>query len=99
MTAFFVTLSNPFIILLFIGLYARFSFVLPEAFLYEQSIGYFAIVGGALAWWFVITYLVDKLRAKFDLRGIRILNRVIGVVVMLASVVSAVFTLIGKTLY
>lgn len=98
-TAFFVTLSNPFIILLFIGLYARFSFVLPEAFLYEQSIGYFAIVGGALAWWFVITYLVDKLRAKFDLRGIRILNRVIGVVVMLASVVSAVFTLIGKTLY
>ena len=98
-TAFFVTLSNPFIILLFIGLYARFSFVLPERFFYEQSIGYLAIVLGALTWWFVITYLVNKLRAKFNLRGIRILNRVIGVVVMIASVVSAIFTLIGKTLY
>lgn len=98
-TAFFVTLSNPFIILLFIGLFARFSFVLPERFLYEQSIGYLAIVGGAITWWFLITYLVNKLRTRFDLRGIWILNRIIGVVVMLASVISAIFTLIGKTLY
>ncbi|MBR5804484.1 MAG: LysE family translocator [Bacteroidaceae bacterium] len=98
-TAFFVTLSNPFIILLFIGLFARFSFVLPERFLYEQSIGYLAILGGAITWWFAITYLVNKLRTRFDLRGIWLLNRVIGVVVMLASVISAIFTLIGKTLY
>ena len=28
-TAFFVTLSNPLIIFLFIGLFARFSFVMP----------------------------------------------------------------------
>ena len=98
-TAFFVTLSNPFIILLFIGLFARFSFVLPERFFYEQSIGYLAIVGGAITWWFLITYLVNKLRTRFDLRGIWILNRIIGVVVMIASVVSAIFTLIGKTLY
>ena len=90
-TAFFVTLSNPFIILLFIGLFAR--------FFYEQSIGYLAIVGGAITWWFLITYLVNKLRTRFDLRGIWILNRIIGVVVMIASVVSAIFTLIGKTLY
>ena len=98
-TAFFVTLSNPFIILLFFGLFARFSFVLPERFFYEQSIGYLAIVGGAITWWFLITYLVNKLRTRFDLRGIWILNRIIGVVVMIASVVSAIFTLIGKTLY
>ena len=98
-TAFFVTLSNPFIILLFIGLFARFSFVLPERFFYEQSIGFLAIVGGAITWWFLITYLVNKLRTRFDLRGIWILNRIIGVVVMIASVVSAIFTLIGKTLY
>ena len=30
MTAFFVTLSNPLIIFLFIGLFARFSFVIPN---------------------------------------------------------------------
>lgn len=98
-TAFFVTLSNPFIILLFIGLFARFSFVFPDEFAYEQSLGYLAIVAGALSWWFMITYLVDKLRARFDLRGIWILNRIIGVIVMLASVISAIFTLFGKTLY
>lgn len=98
-TAFLVTLSNPFIILLFIGLFARFSFVFPDKYFYEQTLGYLAIVAGALCWWFAITYLVNKLRARFDLRGIWILNRIIGVVVMLASVASAIFTLFGKTLY
>lgn len=98
-TAFFVTLSNPLIIFLFIGLFARFSFVLPEARIYEQSVGYLAIVGGALLWWFVITWLVNKLRSQFDLRGIWILNRIIGIVVMIFSVVGIVYTLIGKSLY
>lgn len=98
-TAFFVTLSNPLIIFLFIGLFARFSFVLPEARIYEQGVGYLAIVGGALLWWFVITWLVNKLRSQFDLRGIWILNRIIGVVVMIFSVVGVVYTLIGKSLY
>lgn len=98
-TAFFVTLSNPFIILLFIGLFARFSFVFPDEFAYEQTVGYLAIIAGAVCWWFLITYLVNKLRTRFDLRGIWILNRIIGAVVMLFSVVGFVYTLIGKSLY
>ena len=98
-TAFFVTFSNPLIIFLFIGLFARFSFVLPEVELYEQTSGYFGITIGAITWWFVITYLVNKLRAQFDLRGIWILNRIIGVVVMIVAIVGVVLTLTGKSIY
>ena len=99
-TAFFVTLSNPLIIFLFIGLFARFSFVLPDDSLKGiQLVGYLAIVLGALCWWFGITYFVNKVRTRFNVRGIWILNRVIGSVVMLASVFSLVYTLLGKTLY
>lgn len=97
-TAFFVTFSNPLIIFLFIGLFARFSFVLSDVQLYEQSVGYIAIVAGALLWWFLITYLVDKLRTRFDIRGIWMLNRIIGTVVMVVSLVSAVLTLKGVSL-
>ena len=99
LTAFLVTLSNPLIIFLVIGLFARFSFVMPGSAIGFQQVGYWAIVLGALLWWFGITYLVNKVRARFNVRGIWILNRIIGGVVMLASVMSLVYTILGKTLY
>lgn len=51
-TAFAVTLSNPLIIFLFIGLFARFAFVQPGVLVFEEITGYLAIALGALAWWF-----------------------------------------------
>lgn len=98
-TAFFVTLSNPLIIFLFIGLFARFAFVEPGVLVFEQITGYLAIALGALAWWFGITFFVNKVRAKFNLRGIWILNRVIGSIVMIASVIGLVYTLLGESFY
>ena len=95
-TAFFVTLSNPLIIFLFIGLFARFSFVMPGSPIGFQLVGYLAIVLGALLWWFGITYFVNKVRTRFNLRGIWILNRVIGIVVMLISVAGFIYTILGK---
>ena len=99
MTAFFVTLSNPLIIFLFIGLFARFSFVMPGSAIGFQLVGYLAIIIGALLWWLGITYSVNKVRTRFNVRGIWMLNRIIGSVVMLASVISLVYTILGKTLY
>ena len=98
-TAFLVTLSNPLIIFLFIGLFARFSFVMPGSPVGFQLVGFLAIILGAILWWFGITYSVNKVRTRFNLRGIWMLNRVIGSVVMLMSVVSFVYTILGKTLY
>ncbi len=98
-TAFFVTISNPLIIFLFIGLFARFSFVMPGSPLGFQLVGYLAIILGALLWWFGITYSVNKVRTQFNLRGIWMLNRIIGVVVMLSSVVGLIYTILGKTMY
>ena len=98
-TAFFVTLSNPLIIFLFIGLFARFAFVQPGVLVFEEITGYLAIAIGALTWWLGITYFVNKVRTKFNLRGIWILNRVVGSIVMLVSLAGLIFTLLGESLY
>ncbi|WP_321436131.1 LysE family transporter [uncultured Bacteroides sp.] len=98
-TAFAVTLSNPLIIFLFIGLFARFTFVAPQIHLYEQIIGYLAIALGAFTWWFALTFFVSKLRTRFNVRGIWVINRVIGGVVIVVSVLGLIFTLLGKALY
>lgn len=98
-TAFLVTLSNPLIIFLFIGLFARFSFVEPGELVSETLTGYLSIVAGALLWWFCITWFVDKVRNRFNLHGILYLNRIIGGIVMAVSVLGFIFTLLGESLY
>lgn len=98
-TAFFVTLSNPLIIFLFIGLFARFAFVGQGVLLFEAFAGYLAIAVGALAWWLGITYFVNKVRRQFNLRGIWILNRIIGSIVAVVAVLGLVFTLMGESIY
>ena len=85
-TAFLVTLSNPLIIFLFIFLFAQFAFVVPNRPI-EMSVGYASIVGGALLWWYGLSWLIDKVRGKFDDTGILIINRVVGCIVIIFSVI------------
>lgn len=98
-TAFFVTLSNPLIIFLFIGLFARFAFMQPGILLFETITGYLGIFAGALSWWFGLTYFVNKVRTQFNVRGIWLLNRIIGAIVVVASLVVLYYTLRGDSIY
>lgn len=85
-TAFLVTFSNPLIIFLFIALYAQFAFVLPDH-PFEMIVGFLSIVGGALLWWWGLTWLVDKIRTNFNQQAIRLINQMIGVAVIIGSII------------
>jgi len=85
-TAFWVTLLNPLIVFLFMAAFAQLNFVIPDRPL-EMSIGYLSILGGALLWWFGLTWLIDLIREKFDTNGIFIINKSIGTVVIVISLV------------
>lgn len=85
-TAFLVTLSNPLIIFLFIFLFAQFAFVVNDR-PFEMTIGYISIIIGAMLWWFGLTWLIDKVRGKFDNYGIVLINRVVGCIVVIFSVI------------
>lgn len=97
-TSFLVTLSNPLIIFLFIALFNMFTFVIPGNW-YGQCVGYVSIVAGALLWWVGLTYVITRMKRNFGLRGIMRLNRTIGSLVLLVSVVYAVMTLFHLSLY
>ena len=85
-TAFLVTFSNPLIIFLFMGCFAQFAFVVPNHPL-EMFFGYLSIVFGALLWWYGLTWVIDKVRTIFDTTGIIIINKVIGSVVIIFSLI------------
>lgn len=93
-TAFLVTFSNPLIIFLFIALFARFAFVVPNHPV-EQVIGYLSMFCGAMLWWLGLSYLIDKIRTHFNVRYIKILNLTVGGIVILASLFGFVFTILG----
>lgn len=99
LTAFMLTLSNPLIIFLFIGLFARFGFLASNVNLFEHVTGYVGIATGAILWWFIITYAVNKVRKHFDVRGIWVINRIIGAIVVIVSVVALALTFTGKSIY
>src|SRR5574344_62468 len=85
-TGFLVTFSNPVIIFLFMALFAQFAFVVPNH-PFEKCVGYLSILAGALLWWLGLTYLINKVRNRFDSRGLLLIGRVVGIIVILASVV------------
>ena len=97
-TSFLVTLSNPLIIFLFIALFNMFTFVIPGNW-FGQCVGYASIVGGAMLWWLGLTYVINRMRKNFGLRGITRLNRTIGSIVLAASVIYAFLTIFRLSLY
>jgi threonine/homoserine/homoserine lactone efflux protein len=85
-SAFFLTLSNPLIIFLYIALFARFNFIVPGEKLFSTSLGLLGILVGALSWWLLITFLFGKLRKVMNLRSLWIMNRIVGMLIILLSV-------------
>lgn len=92
-TGFLITLSNPLIMLLFLALFARFDFVIPDH-LWEQTVGYVAIFAGALLWWMCLSSALVKVGAKVQMETMGMLNRLLGALVMAVSVVGLVLTLL-----
>ena len=97
-SAFGLTISNPLIIFLLIALFNMFTFVIPGNWL-GIALGYASIVGGAMFWWWGLTYVITRMKSKFDLHGILLLNRTIGTIVLSVAVIYAAMTIFNLSPY
>ncbi len=95
MNGFLFTFSNPLIIFLIIGLFARFNFLLPEIKFYHYLTGFVFILVGALIWWYVVTLFVSKVRAHFNLRSMWLINKIIGSIIMVFAVFGIITAISG----
>ena len=91
-TGFAITISNPLIVFLFLALFARVGFVVPDHPL-EQAFGYLGVVAGAVVWWLCLTTAMSKLGSRFEMNTISLLNRLLGLLVMVGSCVGFFYTL------
>lgn len=95
-SGFLITVSNPLIILLFVALFGQFTFILVGN-PFALTMGYISIMFGALAWWFGLTWVLNKVRSRFNPNVIWWINRIIGIVVMIVSALIVVYALTGHS--
>lgn len=91
-TGFLITFSNPLIVFLFLALFARVGFVVPDHPV-EQTLGYAGVLTGAIVWWLCLTTALNRIGSRIDMGTISLLNRLLGLLVMVASIVGLFYTL------
>ena len=91
-TGFAITVSNPLIVFLFLALFARVGFVVPDHPV-EQALGYVGVLAGAIVWWFCLTTALNRFGSRIEMSTIILLNRLLGLLVMVASTVGFFYTL------
>lgn len=86
-SGFGLTLSNPAIVFFFLMLFSRVGFIFVAA---DEHWGYYllffvSIAGGAICWWLLITWIINKVRNHFKIRTLKIINRSIAIIMFIIA--------------
>lgn len=86
-SGFGLTISNPAIVFLYLILFARTNFLFDAdiAHWWLYVIGFAMIVSGAICWWLLITWFINKVSNRFQVRTLRVINRVMAGVMFLIA--------------
>lgn len=95
-----LTVSNIATLFLYIALFARFNVIDADKPFGYDLITILFIGIGAFLWWLLVTYFVNKLRSRFNPRGLQIFNRIIGLLLIGLGVAGIVTgTLMGIDIF
>jgi len=79
--------ATGFIIFLFIGLFARFGYIQAEATIFMHTLSILLILTGSVLWWFVVTYLISKVKERYNIRNLFFINKITGTIILIISTV------------
>ena len=85
-TGFLLTFSNPLILFFIVGLFARFCIILPDYGIHHYVFVYVCLLVGALTWWYGVSWLVNKLRRRINVRALWFVNRIIAIILLVMAV-------------
>lgn len=85
-TGFGVAIVNPLVVFFYMGLFAFFSVPVDDFDTAHKMQTYLFVILGDFCWWFTLSTLINKLRNRFDLRGLWMINRILGTILIVAAV-------------
>lgn len=93
-SSFALTFSNPLVLFVLIALFARFEFIGNKTTLFVSIVGILSILGGALLWWNMLTILVSRFKNKLNMRELKIINQITGIVIILIGFVGFILSIV-----
>ena len=87
-SGFALTVSNPAIVFFFLMLFSRVGFIFVTAEQYNgiYLLFFISIVAGAIGWWLLITWLINKIRNHFRLKTLKVINHSIAIIMFVIAV-------------
>jgi threonine/homoserine/homoserine lactone efflux protein len=93
-TSFALTFSNPLVLFVLIALFARFEFIDNKTTLFVSICGILSILGGAILWWSLLTFLISRFKNKLNMRGLKIINQVTGLVIIVIGCIGTILSIV-----
>ncbi len=84
-TGFAVAIVNPLVVFFYMGLFAFFSLPVDDFSIGLKMQTYLFVMLGDFCWWFTLSSLINRLRNRFDLRGLWMINRILGFILIVAA--------------
>jgi threonine/homoserine/homoserine lactone efflux protein len=78
----FLTLTNPLTILSFAAIFAGLGLGTAGGTYIEAGMMVLGVFIGSAVWWWILSFGVGAFRDRFDLRGLRWVNRISGVIIL-----------------
>ena len=97
-STFFITISNPLAIFLFLAFFASFGSVKPGDNVINHLILIGGVFGGASLWWFILSSVINLFRSKINLRRLWWLNKIAGATIVVLVIIAFVIFLIDSPL-
>ena len=82
-------------IFLFIGLFARFTFLSDAPSPIYLVMGIVSVFGGASLWWLFLTFIASTFKKRFNFRGLWLLNKITGILIALLAFIGLIGSLLG----
>lgn len=95
LSGFLVAIVNPLVVFIYMGLFAFFAMPVDDFDMSAKLEALLFCVAGDVCWWLILSFLINKLRNRFDLRGIWMINRILGTILIVAAVGWFVMLMIG----
>lgn len=95
-SSFLLTVTNPLVVFLFIALFAKYSYITDETTFHDSILGIFCIMMGACFWWTILVGIVNHFRDRFNMRGLYVINRGTGILLMAIALFSLVYFFIKE---
>lgn len=93
-TSFGLTFSNPLVLFVLIALFARFEFIGSKTTPVISVCGILSILGGALLWWTLLTFLVSRFKNNLNMRELKLINQVTGLIIVGIGCVGFILSMI-----